>query len=191
MLYGRQRVSIVAMALAVLLAMPASMLAQEFSPLAADQEQVPQPAGGGVNWGGVGWGALAALANIPYVPAKVLYALTGSLVGAGAWAMTAGNTQVANTVWRRLARRRLRRDAGHVGGQGSDQLRRSDLDCSGGRKSRVRDRVIGSVRRDHRVVFAGDPRGTGGARSGDRADEQSSRQKYRVTGASAGASAAT
>ena len=48
----------------------------------------------------MGWGALSALANIPYVPAKVLYALTGSLVGAGAWAMTAGNTQVANTVWR-------------------------------------------------------------------------------------------
>jgi len=101
MLYGRQRVSIVALALAVLLAAAAPMLAQDFSPLATDHtQQVPQPAEGGVNWGGVGWGALSVLANIPYVPAKVLYALTGGLVGAGAWVMTAGNTQVANTVWR-------------------------------------------------------------------------------------------
>ncbi len=94
-----RRLLMAALALA-LLAAPAPMFAQDFSPLTPDPAQVPQPAGGGVNWGGVGWGALSVFANIPYVPAKLLYALTGSLVGAGAWAMTAGNTQVANTVWR-------------------------------------------------------------------------------------------
>jgi len=101
MFYARHRFSITAMALAVLLAMPAPMLAQDFNPLTPEQtQQVPEPAEGGVNWGGVGWGALSLLANIPYIPAKMLYALTGSLVGAGAWAVTGGNTQVANTVWR-------------------------------------------------------------------------------------------
>ena len=101
MFYARHRFSITAMALVVLLAMPAPMLAQDFSPLTPEQtQQVPEPAEGGVNWGGVGWGALSLLANIPYIPAKMLYALTGSLVGAGAWAVTGGNTQVANTVWR-------------------------------------------------------------------------------------------
>jgi len=95
-----QTVSMATLALALLIAVPAPMFAQDFSPLTADPAQVPQPAGGGVNWGGVGWGALSVFANIPYVPAKVLYALTGGLVGAGAWAVTAGNTQVADTVWR-------------------------------------------------------------------------------------------
>src|ERR1700688_2074438 len=101
MFYARHRFSIAALALALLLAIPAPMLAQDCSPLATDQtQQVPQPAEGGVNWSGFGWGALSLLANIPYIPAKLLYATTGSLVGAGAWALTAGNTQVANTVWR-------------------------------------------------------------------------------------------
>ena len=101
MFYAKHRFSMAAMALAVLLAMPAPMLAQDFSPLTPDQNlQVPEPAGGGVNWGGFGWGALSVLANIPYIPAKLLYATTGTLVGAGAWAVTGGNTQVANTVWR-------------------------------------------------------------------------------------------
>ncbi len=88
------------LALALLLVAPATMFAQDFNPLTSDQAQVPQPVAGGVNWGGVGWGALSVLANVPYIPAKLLYALTGGLVGAGAWAVTAGNTQVANTVWR-------------------------------------------------------------------------------------------
>ena len=185
MFYARHRFSITAMALVVLLAMPAPMLAQDFSPLTPEQtQQVPEPAEGGVNWGGVGWGALSLLANIPYIPAKMLYALTGSLVGAGAWAVTGGNTQVANTVWRSFARRRLRRDAGHVGGHSADQLHRSDLDCSGARKSCFGDRVIGFVRRGRRVIFAGDAHATGCDRSGDRADEQSNRPQYRVTGAS-------
>jgi hypothetical protein len=101
MVYARHRFSMAAIALALLLAIPAPMLAQEFSPLTTDQTpQVPQPAGGGVNWSGFGWGALSLLANIPYIPAKLLYATAGTVVGAGAWAVTAGNTQVANTVWR-------------------------------------------------------------------------------------------
>src|ERR1700674_5336604 len=90
MFYARHRFSMAALALALLLAIPAPMLAQDFSPLATDQtQQVPQPAEGGVNWSGFGWGALSLLANIPYIPAKLLYATTGSLVG-GDYVLTPG-----------------------------------------------------------------------------------------------------
>jgi len=62
--------------------------------------QVPQPDQGGVNWSGVGCGAGALASNVLYIPAKLVYALMGGLVGGGAWALTGGNTQTANTIWR-------------------------------------------------------------------------------------------
>lgn len=63
-------------------------------------EQVPQPDEGGVNWPGVGYGAGALFSNILYIPAKLVYALLGGMVGGGAWALTGGNTQTADTIWR-------------------------------------------------------------------------------------------
>lgn len=62
--------------------------------------QVPQPDQGGVNWSGVGYGAGSLATNILYIPAKLVYALFGGLVGGGAYALTGGNLQTANTVWR-------------------------------------------------------------------------------------------
>jgi hypothetical protein len=62
--------------------------------------QVPQPDQGGVNWAGVGYGAGSLATNILYIPAKLVYALFGGLVGGGAWCLTGGNTQTANTIWR-------------------------------------------------------------------------------------------
>ena len=62
--------------------------------------QVPQPDEGGVNWSGVGYGAGAVFGNVLYIPAKLVYALTGSLVGGGAYLLTAGNAQTADTIWR-------------------------------------------------------------------------------------------
>lgn len=62
--------------------------------------QVPQPDEGGVNWQGVGYGAGTIAADIFYVPAKLVYAVLGGLVGGGAWVLTGGNTQTANTIWR-------------------------------------------------------------------------------------------
>ncbi len=62
--------------------------------------QVPQPQQGGVNWSGVGYGAGSILTNVVYIPAKLVYALVGGLVGGGAWCLTGGNTQTADTVWR-------------------------------------------------------------------------------------------
>jgi len=38
--------------------------------------------------------------NVIYVPAKVVYALCGGITGALAWALTGGDAEVANSVWR-------------------------------------------------------------------------------------------
>jgi len=83
---------VVAIAAAVIPATSADLLAQT--------AQVPQPQEGGVNWPGAGYGAAALFGNVLYIPAKLVYAILGGLVGGGAWLITAGNTQTANTIWR-------------------------------------------------------------------------------------------
>jgi hypothetical protein len=62
--------------------------------------QVQQPQAGGVNWPGTGYGVGALFANVLYVPAKLVYAILGGLVGGGTYLITAGNKQAADTVWR-------------------------------------------------------------------------------------------
>src|SRR5262252_9339392 len=42
-----------------------------------------------------GWGMAAVGTNIPYIPAKMVYALAGGLVGLMAWGVTLGNNDVA------------------------------------------------------------------------------------------------
>lgn len=96
----RSGLSMAVFALALLIALPAPLFAQAQPPAPGDQSQVPQPNEGGVNWSGAGYGAATVLCDVLYVPAKVVYALLGGIVGAGTWAVTGGNTQVANTVWR-------------------------------------------------------------------------------------------
>jgi hypothetical protein len=103
----RTKLAAIALAASLIFSIPLGAAAQESAaapppaPAApAQASQVPQPAEGGVNWGGAGWGAATVLADVVYVPVKVLYALLGGIVGAGSWALTGGNTQVANTVWR-------------------------------------------------------------------------------------------
>lgn len=103
---------LIAIGLAATLAIPARALAQAGTPEAQSQPAVPatlatpsaaqvtQPPEGGVNWGGAGWGAATMVADVVYVPIKLLYALLGGIVGGGAYALTAGNTQVADTIWR-------------------------------------------------------------------------------------------
>ncbi|MFN8543134.1 MAG: hypothetical protein U0807_02855 [Candidatus Binatia bacterium] len=46
-----------------------------------------------------GWGALAAVANLGYMPAKLAYAGIGGLTGGLAWLCTFGDTQTAEAVW--------------------------------------------------------------------------------------------
>lgn len=43
----------------------------------------------------LGWGMAAVGSNIGYMPAKMIYALGGGLVGLLAWGVTAGNDDVA------------------------------------------------------------------------------------------------
>jgi hypothetical protein len=67
---------------------------------AATQTQVQQPADNNVNWPGAGYGVGALFCNVLYIPAKLVYALLGGIVGGGTYVLTAGNMQAANTVWR-------------------------------------------------------------------------------------------
>ena len=50
-------------------------------------------------WGDAGWGILAVVANIPYMPAKVLYAGLGTLTGGLAYLLTVGDADTAHRVW--------------------------------------------------------------------------------------------
>jgi hypothetical protein len=104
----------IATAIVFALALPAGVLAQDnssgpavVSPLqlpgtaSAPQAQVPQPPPDqGVNWKGVGVGAGTVVGNALYVPAKLVYGILGGIAGGAGWALTGGNTQVSNTIWR-------------------------------------------------------------------------------------------
>ncbi len=102
-------VSIIIFAVALAAALPAHTMAQSppsgavrQAPAAAssaDQAQVSQPQQG-VNWQGVGVGAGALAANVIYIPAKLVYGILGGIGGGAGYALTGGNQQVANTIWR-------------------------------------------------------------------------------------------
>ena len=102
---NKVRSSVAAITLAAIFAsfIAGSALAQDASAPgtqpATSATQVPQT-DSGVNWPGAGYGAAALFGNLLYIPAKLTYAILGSLVGGGTWLVTAGNTQAANTVWR-------------------------------------------------------------------------------------------
>lgn len=65
-----------------------------------NQPQVAQPSEGGVNWKGVGIGAGTVASNVLYVPAKLVYGILGGIAGGAGYALTGGNKQVADTIWR-------------------------------------------------------------------------------------------
>jgi hypothetical protein len=46
-----------------------------------------------------GWGALTAVANLGYMPAKLVYSMMGGLTGGLAYAATAGDLETAQNVW--------------------------------------------------------------------------------------------
>ena len=51
-----------------------------------------------------GLGAAAALSSLIYGPVKILYATGGAITGALAWAFTAGDSEVAGTIFTRTLR---------------------------------------------------------------------------------------
>ncbi len=111
----KKNATMIATAIAFALALPAAALAQDngsngpavVSPVqlpgtaSAPQAQVPQPQNDpGVNWKGVGVGAGTVVGNAIYIPAKLVYGILGGVAGGVGWAVTGGNTQVSNTIWR-------------------------------------------------------------------------------------------
>lgn len=48
---------------------------------------------------GAGLQAASWLATVPYGAAKIVYAVSGGLVGSLAWVMTGGNTEIAKGIW--------------------------------------------------------------------------------------------
>jgi hypothetical protein len=107
-------VSMVAIAISMGLALPVAAMAQDAGSgpavqapyqlpgtSGAPQAQVPQPQQDpGVNWKGVGVGAGTVVGNALYMPAKLVYGILGGIAGGAGWALTGGNTQVSNTIWR-------------------------------------------------------------------------------------------
>jgi hypothetical protein len=85
--------------LALAVAIPVGAMAQTAG-VPASAPQVQQPPEGGVDWSGVGIGAATVAADVVYVPTKVVYALLGGITGGAGWAVTGGNTQVSDTIWR-------------------------------------------------------------------------------------------
>src|SRR5215469_11854014 len=104
---GRIRSAFVATLLAAILVsfIPGNVLAQDASAppapgsSSASTMQVQQPECG-VNWPGAGYGAVALFGNLLYFPAKLVYAILGTIVGGGTYLVTAGNAQAASTVFR-------------------------------------------------------------------------------------------
>jgi hypothetical protein len=98
------KVATVALAAVVLAAMGplgGTAGAQSAPNAAPSNTQVPQPADqNAVNWPGAGYGVAALLGNVLYIPAKLVYATLGSVVGGGTYLVTAGNSQASNTVFR-------------------------------------------------------------------------------------------
>lgn len=50
-------------------------------------------------WSDAGYGTLCVIANILYMPAKVVYATVGTLTGGLAYVLTAGNSDTARSIW--------------------------------------------------------------------------------------------
>lgn len=91
---------VIALAAVLALSMATSAMAQEAGVAGENAAQVPQPAEGGVDWPGTGYAVGAVASNVVYMPAKLVYAIAGSLFGGGAYLLTAGNSQVSDTIWR-------------------------------------------------------------------------------------------
>jgi hypothetical protein len=54
---------------------------------------------GSDTWSIIGWGVLTGLANVVYVPAKLVYAGLGGVTGGMALGLTGGDTKTAESIW--------------------------------------------------------------------------------------------
>ena len=97
-IFGRMKTqfsTLLACSLAIaLFAAPAASLAQERQPQAPAQDQSPTKEIGTE----VGWGVGTVIANVFYMPTKVVYAGLGLLTGGIGYMLTAGRGDVANEI---------------------------------------------------------------------------------------------
>jgi hypothetical protein len=68
----------------------AGQSARDEAPLAEEEEEGPAAM--------FGWGMASVGTSIVYMPAKLIYAIGGGLVGLMAWGVTAGNSDVAKSI---------------------------------------------------------------------------------------------
>lgn len=68
-------------------------------PAAPAAEAAAPTSGGGDTLSQIGWGALTAVTNMAYVPAKLLYAGLGGLTGGLALGLTGGDMSTAQQIW--------------------------------------------------------------------------------------------
>jgi len=61
--------------------------------------EVAEQSSGGDTLSQVGWGALAVVSNLVYVPAKLVYAGLGGLTGSMALGLTGGDLSTAQQIW--------------------------------------------------------------------------------------------
>ncbi|HVM96604.1 MAG TPA: hypothetical protein VMT89_09455 [Candidatus Acidoferrales bacterium] len=47
----------------------------------------------------LGWGTLAVVSNLFYMPVKLVYAVAGGVTGSLAWLLTVGDTDTAEKIW--------------------------------------------------------------------------------------------
>jgi hypothetical protein len=92
--------SLSAVLLAATVGLTSTVSAQDTTPKSTSPAQVPQSDSSDVNWKGVGVGAGTVAANLLYVPAKLVYGILGGIGGGAGYALTGGNQEVANTIWR-------------------------------------------------------------------------------------------
>ena len=92
--------SLGAMLLAATVGLTSTVSAQDTTPKSTSSAQVPQSDSSDMNWKGVGVGAGTVAANLLYVPAKLVYGILGGIGGGAGYALTGGNQEVANTIWR-------------------------------------------------------------------------------------------
>ena len=72
------------------------------APPAATAEPAARPAAAKSElsyWGDAGYGSLAVITNIFYMPAKICYAAVGLPVGGLAYLLTAGDSEISDRIW--------------------------------------------------------------------------------------------
>ena len=83
---------------AVTLCLWSQVAVAEIRESAAEEGAAPASASS-FNWGDAGYGTLAVVTNIFYMPAKLVYASVGLVTGGLAYVLTVGDDDTAKSIW--------------------------------------------------------------------------------------------